>query len=851
MCSSDLGCGANNYGQLGLGYTGSEIPKPTEITFFNGINIIQIVGGVHHTIFLTNDGKVYSCGANNDGQLGLGYASDTGEIIIQEITYFSTNDINITNVECGEKHTIFVASNGKVYGCGFNSSGQLGLGNTTQQNTPVEITYFLGSELFSDVICGRFNTILVASDNKIYGCGYNGFGKFGLENTTNQSIPQEFTYFTNNAINIKQIASLNDHSMFLDTNGYVYGSGRNSNGELGLAYSTSNPQSRIQAITKFITHVVCGFNHSIFLADNGTIYSCGYNSNGELGIGTNNSKQSVPQEIIYFDAGISESDGGRGTNSEKINIVDIKCRSAHAMFIASDGKIYGCGYNGYGQLGINNITTQRKPQLIKYFEAGIAESDGGRGTDSEKINIKQVECGGYNTIFLTDDGKVYSCGQNSHGQLGIGDASISYKMIPQLIKYFEAGIAEEDGGRGIDSEKINIKQIDFGEFFIVFLTDDGKVYNCGRNNYGQLGNGNYGDGGDYDKYKPQEVTNLSGIIIKKIVCGRYVTIFLAEDGRIFGCGQNSEGQLGLEHIISPQPTPVEIKFFNNEYNNIPVANIACSMYCTFFLAEDGRVFSCGQNNYGQLGLGYIGGAISKPTEITSFYGFNIIQMVGGMYHTIFLTDDGKVYRFGHNEEGQLGLGHYIYPQTTPDYLTFFNPLIIKQISCGMYHTIFLTDDGKVYSCGRNDNGQLGIGDTTVVEKNTLQEITYLTDKNITYIDCGANYTFFLGSDGSVYGCGYNSSGQLGLGNNGTKYTPEKITFFNDNITYLSAGSAHTIFLTSDNHVYGCGLNGNGQLGVGDKNDRYTPIRIEYFDNINIIDVVCGDLFTMFIEDIIG
>jgi alpha-tubulin suppressor-like RCC1 family protein len=277
--------------------------------------------------------------------------------------------INISQIASGNQHTMFLASNGKVYGVGYNCYGNLGLGHTTQQNTPQEITYFTTNNInITQIECGFYHTMFIASDGKVYSCGYNGNGQLGLGNTTNQSTPQEITYFTNNGINITQVTSGGNHIIFIASNGKVYGVGKNSNGNLGLG-DTTHRYTPVE-ITYFtnnginIIKIVCGLNHTMFLASDGKIYGVGLNGYGQLGL-EHTTQQNTPQEITYF-------------TTNNINITQIECGFFHTMFIASDGKVYSCGYNGFGQLGLGNYTNQYTPVEITFL--------------SDKINT-YVTCG--------------------------------------------------------------------------------------------------------------------------------------------------------------------------------------------------------------------------------------------------------------------------------------------------------------------------------------------------------------------------------------------------------------------------------------------------------------------------
>ena len=235
---------------------------------------------------------------------------------------------------------------------------------------------------------------------------------------------------------------------------------------------------------------------------------------------------------------------------------------------------------------------------------------------------------------------------------------------------------------------------------------------------------------------------------------------------------------------------------------------------SLILKNDGTLWGCGYNYYGNLGLGDTTNR-NVFTQITTNTD-NIKEVYCGAHHNIVLKKDGTLWGCGLNAHGQLGLGDItdrkIFTQVTT------NIDNIKKIYYGGNYTIILKNDGTLWGCGANGGGQLGLGDTT--NRNIFTQITTNTD-NIKEVYCGGSYTLILKNDGTLWGCGHNGYGELGLGNNTNKNIFTQITTNINDIKEIYCGGSHTFMLKNDGTLWSCGYNYNGQLGLGDNDDRYT------------------------------
>ena len=177
-------------------------------------------------------------------------------------------------------------------------------------------------------------------------------------------------------------------------------------------------------------------------------------------------------------------------------------------------------------------------------------------------------------------------------------------------------------------------------------------------------------------------------------------------------------------------------------------------------------------------------------------------------HSLILKNDGTLWSCGYNVYGQLGLGDTTNRNTFTQVTTNTND--IKSIYCGDYHSFILKNDGTLWGSGYNGYGQLGLGNTS--KKYTFTQVTTNAD-DIKSVYCGAYHTFILKNDGTLWGCGRNDYGQLGLGDTSSRYTFTEITTNIDDIKSVYCGDYHTIMLKNDGTLWGCGSNNYGQLGL--------------------------------------
>ena len=357
------------------------------------------------------------------------------------------------------------------------------------------------------------------------------------------------------------------------------------------------------------------------------------------------------------------SEGFTGETSGSLQFSRIATNEFHSLALTTDGKVYAWGWNGYGQLGLNDTIERSSPALVTYLST---------------ITVSAIAVGQNHSLALTNDGKVYAWGSGSAGKLGLGLIS-DKEIIPKLIPNFSS-----------------VSAIAVGESHSLALTNDGNVYAWGWNGSAQLGLDDTNL-----RTSPTRILSLSNI--SRIFTGYSNSFVLKNDGTVYAWGANSIHQLGLEGDYNLKRTPVLI----SRLSSMSISVIAASEDHSLGLTTNGKVYAWGYNMDGQLGLGYNSHSKYDVTLVTAFNNITVSGIAAGQYHSLAFTTNGEVYAWGKNTNGQLGLGD-TNPRNTPTRVTDLSNF--SGISCGYIHSHALTYNGEVYAWGNNGSARLGLGD---------------------------------------------------------------------------------------------------------------------------------------------
>lgn len=329
--------------------------------------------------------------------------------------------------------------------------------------------------------------------------------------------------------------------------------------------------------------------------------------------------------------------------------------------ILDDGYLYGAGYNGYGQLGQGNSTSNDDWCFVKN---NLIESNIARG------EIAQIACGRYFSAILKTDGTIWTTGDNEGYATGHTSRKLSFTKV-----------------EGIS----NVKQISCGSNFMMAVKHDGTLWACGSNNNYQLGLGSSGDVSTFT-----QVTNRISNDVKQVACGGDHVLVLKTDGTLWACGSNSYGQYGNGDDPSRDGNYGVFLEIDTGKN---IDFIACGKDCSFFVTTGRRMYSAGLNDCGQLGTG----GFDNKTEFTLVNSISEITAIESSYSTTYVKSSNRAYSVGGNEYGQLGIGNTTNKQF---FQNIGDKMTLASASPNAEHMVIFNDNTH-YACGSGSYGCLG------------------------------------------------------------------------------------------------------------------------------------------------
>ncbi len=807
--------GTNSYGESGYG----SYSTTNSAVYASGLasGTLKVAAGAHHTCALNSNITVSCWGSNDAGQVNGTPSSNSNTPTPVPTASFTPAAIpspapSVTPyipLVAGSLHTCGIDSAYHVKCWGSNQYAQL-IGSS---GSP-QFTEILSTKTIYQLTAGRDHTCALTEDGTgVYCWGDNSFGQLGGSNvTTPTAVPSVIPSPTPSATPaiIQNIAAGANHTCaILSGNGGVECWGGNQYGQLGnitnIGTTTSNPTpsfvtaltaATLTAANTTVQLLAAGdFHTCAIIGPSGTVQCWGSNSYGQLGSNTNlGSYTSTPQTV----AGVT---GARflalGADfSCALNTTSVQC----------------WGGNNYAQLGNSNHAGSTTSSVT-----ALPVTNLGSG-------ISMMTAGDSHTCTLVN-GTIQCWGNNSNGQLGIGDASVTQVSTPQTVLQTSTGTALT----GVQTTTAGLTSGDDHSCAIV----SGAIQCWGANFYGQLGNGNTTNS-NIPVTVISSATGYPPVSGAQAVSGGSGHTCAIINHGVQCWGRNSNGQLGTGNLnnISKASTVLGI---SSAVNSIATgAAHSCAA-----LTGTGGVLCWGSNSNGQLGNPTYA-TTTTPTALPTFVtnlgaGSSVQSLAAGTYHTCALLTSGGVQCWGSNSNGQLGNNTNVdssTPVTVKDSTGSSTLTGVSAINAGGNFTCATLTTGAVQCWGQNSSGQLGVNSTSdSLLPVSVKDTTGTTSlSGVQSVALGYDFACATLTSGGVQCWGDNVSGQLGIGSDGTTSNTLPLQVPNassplSGAKIVAAGKFHTCAVVEVSSLYQVqcwGNNVNGQLGTGNDNSFSTP-----------------------------
>lgn len=362
-----------------------------------------------------------------------------------------------------------------------------------------------------------------------------------------------------------------------------------------------------------------------------------------------------------------------------------------ACAIDAKGNLYTWGCDNYYQ----TIVSARAPQDLTPVEVPFPNG---------VTKWRSAAVGAYYTLALGNDGNIYAWGYNRYGELGDGDTTSSSTLVKVSMP---AGVTAWTA-------------VAAGDSFNLALGNDGSLYAWGANSQGQLGNDT-----TVNSTTPVKVSLPTGVKAVAISAGEQFGSAIGSDGKIYVWGTNDNGQLGTG-TSAPKysATPLAVSL----PGGVTPKSISTGRSYCLVIGSDGNIYGWGGNTSGQLAnsttfgtLAYSPVVASKPAGVTSWH----MAVGGGEGFSLGIGSDGKLYSWGYNGLGELGIGTTTATKASNDTayaVRLPSGVTPEDMAAGDYSDYAIGSQGDtVYAWGYNQQGQLGINNT-VLDKPTPVEV---------------------------------------------------------------------------------------------------------------------------------
>ena len=722
--------GTGYNGSLGLGDT---IIRSSPVQIGTS-SWIMVAAGYSTSVGIRADGALFTWGSAASGSLGNG--TTTGD----RSSPIAIGSSSWNYAEAGHGSNFAIRTDGGLFAWGINTNGKLGVGDITLRNSPVQI----GASSWSIVSSRNLTTGAITTDGALFLWGFGGTLGTGATLTGNRSSPvQVIAGAPNSQSRFTQVAIGESGGMAIGADGLGY-----FWGPCGVAPAVNwnipwmnNVQSTLlvpNPLTTFTNETdesnyltatgktnlswrqaVANAYGGLALRSDSKIYIWGGNTDGAIGVNSTNAgdwrialQPLLPQSNFNFIAAAGDH-GGR----------------PRYYAIGTDGILYAWGNNFAGSLGVGDSTRRNAPTAVNITSSFVF-----------------VAGGPFSTAAIATDGSLFTWGQGTNGALGNGTTT----------------------GNVFNPTKIGTSswyQVRVGHNFMNGITGTYKLFSWGLGNTGVIG-----DGAVTTRSVPTAVGTSSWIFVS---AGNSSAFAIRSDSTLWSWGDNHVGQLGHGGTIA-RSSPVQVTSpaswkFIDAANNFTGGSLFSFPYRTYGIASDNTLYAWGFLTDG-MGLSQSLGGISSPVQISASQYSNVDA---GLSFTLAVKTNGVQYYFGRSD--QLAFSP-IYDTVGG---TVYNSLRFVQSNFESWHFIAsgtsngaaIRSDYKLFTWGRDDQGQLGIGSGSTVTRSIPIQVG---SSSWTQVAVGHNTLYAIDTRSRLFAWGIANGGEMGTSDPFQKSSPVQV-----------------------------------------------------------------------------
>lgn len=753
-------------------------------------------GGSTHVLLLTPEGRLWAWGDNFDGQLGDGTYAGADTPIEVDLSGLSSG---IRDLAVGADHSVLLLRDRTVWAWGDNGNGQVGDPAQNDYLAPTPVLDEAGTAPLADVVAlaaGYEHTIAITADGNAWTFGRNSYGQLG-RSAGATDLPGRVTDNAGTGLFVGAAAAAGGarHTLLLDGNGDVWSFGSNLYGQLGLGDTVdASTPTKLDTLAD-VAKIAAGEYTSAAITDGGDLYVWGIDRFGEIGgVGTETCGTPACATSPTL---LPELMG--------VTVVDLRMSSSHGLVLTDDGEVWAFGASWAGQTGLESLPDETTPVRIESL-VGATVTAVGAAEDVSHV--------------YTAAGELYGFGDGEYAPLGTGVVELpsgddNYVAAPELIAPVE----------GISAAGVWVTE------FTSFLFDDtGALYGCGLN-----GDGEVSLVTTDDAYTPLLVDHANAPTgVTMVASGLRFAVAKDGTGALKAWGEDTYGQLGDGPTDSTGGTVVDVDT-SAFAQGAEVTKLVAGDGRVHALLDDGTLWTWGRGGTPMLGDGseldqpapvpvcvtWDAGGGTCTTPLT-----DVVDVSAGYEHSLAVTSDGTVWSWGYNFAEGLGDDGAHRPVAMPA-ATAELPSGVKAVKVAAgQHSLALLEDGSVWAWGVNGQGELGRGTTGPPNTPAAVDLSLVPgDVTIVGLAAGRRFSVLLGDDGSLWTFGDWSSGQTGHGDalpDNPRIPTRVFPLDAVVITGVTARALSAVAWTADGRAFAWGGGGYGQLCLGSTEDSTAP-----------------------------